>query len=187
MVIYFAEESYEWKSKDETPFPGTLMSLKTALLASRAKYRNSRDGRGMAGQSRRGTGKTCMMCAYVSYTPKRRKTSPENQNLGEITMTCGVCIVCQSKMQSRKSFHIVSDTFHEQALKIKCSPLKGVRPGQNCPQLKVSICRILEHSHAFTKIALCRYSTPAKKGSMAPNLLCCREKAVGLGVEILAC
>ena len=37
---------------------------------------------------------------------------------------------------------------------MKCSPLKGVRSGQNCPQLRVSTCRILEHSREFTKFAL---------------------------------
>lgn len=47
---------------------------------------------------------------------------------------------------------------------MKCSPLKGVRSGQNCPQLRVL--------------------SAAKKGSISAQLALLREKAVGRRIEI---
>ena len=159
MVVYFAEESYEWMSKDGIlPFCEYFDELeKQPLLASRAKYRKAVE---MALEWQvnqdRALENVYDMRLRQLHAQEAEKLRRKIGNLGEIPhVTCGVCIVCQSKKHESQ---IIS--FSERHIprastrQMKCSPLKGVRSGQNCPQLRVSICRILEHSREFTKSAL---------------------------------
>lgn len=159
MVVYFAEESYEWMSKDGIlPFCEYFDELeKQPLLASRAKYRKAVE-LALEWQINQDGALENLYDVRLRqlHAQEAEKLRRKIGNLGEIPhVTCGVCIVCQSKKHESQIIpfserHIPRASTRQ----MKCSPLKGVRSGQNCPQLRVSICRILEHSREFTKSAL---------------------------------
>ena len=193
MVIYFAEESYEWKSKDGIlPFREYFDELeKQPLLASRAKYRKAVE-MAVEWQVNQDGALENLYDVRVRqlHAQEAEKLRRKIGNLGEIPhMTCGVCIVCQSKMQESQIVpyserHIPRASTRQ----MKCSPLKGVRPGQNCPQLKVSICRILEHSLALTKFALPAGTLSGKERvNRRPTCFAARESGGLAYRNILAC
>ena len=100
-------------------------------------------------------------------------------NLSEIPQaTCGVCIFCQSKKHESQNSSFSERHIPRASTRQKNrSPLKGVRSGQNCPQLRVSICRLLHHSCVYLLMpTACRYSQRQRKDQSAPNLPCCEKK-----------
>ena len=159
MVVYFAEESYEWMSKDGIlPFCEYFDELeKQPLLASRAKYRKAVE-LALEWQINQDGALENLYDVRLRqlHAQEAEKLRQKIGNLSEMPhVTCGVCIVCQSKKHESQIIpfserHIPRASTRQ----MKCSPLKGVRSGQNCPQLRVSTCRILKHSREFTKSAL---------------------------------
>mmetsp|Transcript_8653 Transcript_8653/g.39370 ORF Transcript_8653/g.39370 Transcript_8653/m.39370 type:complete len:715 (-) Transcript_8653:906-3050(-) len=169
MVVYFAEESYEWMSKDGIlPFCEYFDELeKQPLLASRAKYRKAVE-LALEWQINQDGALENLYDVRLRqlHAQEAEKLRRKIGNLGEIPhVTCGVCIVCQSKKHESQIIpfserHIPRASTRQ----MKCSPLKGVRSGQNCPQLRVL--------------------SAAKKGSISAQLALLREKAVGRRIEI---
>lgn len=168
MVVYFAEESYEWMSKDGIlPFCEYFDELeKQPLLASRAKYRKAVE-LALEWQINQDGALENLYDVRLRqlHAQEAEKLRRKIGNLGEIPhVTCGVCIVCQSKKHESQIIpfserHIPRASTRQ----MKCSPLKGVRSGQNCPQLRVL--------------------SAAKKGSISAQLALLREKAVGRRIE----
>ena len=182
MVVYFAEESYEWMNKDGIlPFCEYFDELEMQpLLASRAKYRKAVE---MALEWQvnqdRALENVYDMRLRQLHAQEAEKLRRKIGNLSEIPQaTCGVCIFCQSKKHESQNSSFSERHIPRASTRQKNrSPLKGVRSGQNCPQLRVSICRLLHHSCVYLLMpTACRYSQRQRKDQSAPNLPCCEKK-----------
>ena len=144
MVVYFAEESYEWMRSDRTlPFREHFDEFEMQpLLVSRAKYQRAVE---MALEWQRNQDGAVEKRNDVQLREARAKEVEKlHQKIGNLSDTpnvsCGTCIICQL----RKSDSDVTPSSKRHTLRAstrqrRACPLKGVRAGQNCPQLRVSL------------------------------------------------
>ena len=149
------------------------------LLASRAKYRKAVE---MALEWQvnqdRALENVYDMRLRQLHAQEAEKLRRKIGNLSEIPQaTCGVCIFCQSKKHESQNSSFSERHIPRASTRQKNrSPLKGVRSGHGCPQLRVGICRLLHHSCVYLLRTACRYSQRQRKVQSAPNLPCCERK-----------
>ena len=144
MVVYFAEESYEWLRSDRMlPFREHFDEFeRQPLLVSRAKYQRAVE---LALEWQMHQDSSVEKLHDVHLREARAKEVEKlHQKIGNLSDTpnisCGICIICQSRKNdldvtpSSKSSNLRASTRQR-----RTSPLKGVQAGQSCPQLRVSL------------------------------------------------
>ena len=144
MVVYFAEESYEWLRSDRMlPFREHFDEFeRQPLLVSRAKYQRAVE---LALEWQMHQDSSVEKLHDVHLREARAKEVEKlHQKIGNLSDTpnvsCGICIICQSRKNdldvtpSSKSSNVRASTRQR-----RTSPLKGVQAGQSCPQLRVSL------------------------------------------------
>jgi hypothetical protein len=144
LVIYFAEESYEWMRSDRMlPFREHFNELEMqSLLVSRAKYQMAVE---MALEWQINQDSTREKLSDMRIRAARaREVEKLQQKIGNLSetpnVTCGICIICQSKKDgSEVSSPSNRRTLRASTQQRRSSPLKGVRVSQSCPQLRVSL------------------------------------------------
>jgi len=144
MVVYFAEESYEWLRSDRMlPFREHFDEFeRQPLLVSRAKYQRAVE---LALEWQMHQDSSVEKLHDVHLREARAKEVEKlHQKIGNLSDTpnvsCGICIICQSRKNdldvtpSSKSSNVRASTRQR-----RTSPLKRVQAGQSCPQLRVSL------------------------------------------------
>jgi len=144
LVIYFAEESYEWMRSDRMlPFRQYFDELEMQpLLISRAKYQMAVE---MALEWQINQDSTReKLCDMRIREARAREVEKLQQKIGNLSdtpnVTCGICVICQTKKYGSEVSAVSNRrTLRASSQQRRASPLKGVRVNQSCPQLRVSL------------------------------------------------